>query len=599
MYKKFISGIMLASFIAGSTFTSCSKKSEPLPKKTYSDSISMNNWKYNEKDDVYYQTGIIYVSKPEDLTYHTLGIFIPGKYVEGTKNSDGTYAIKAIQKDAPYVMPIETPGYAALPAPEDYVDAVKDYTDAGLIFLYSGARGKTHGAPLGVTDFKAAIRYIRHNSEILPGNTDLVFTFGMSGGGAQSAILGASGDSELYEPYLQEIGAVMTESDAVTGSMDWCPITNLNVANEAYEWEMGRTRTDLSEFEQYLSEELALAFGSYIDSLNLKDENGNKLTLVNYTDYLTKTIEDSLNTFLSTTAFPYNPQETQNNMHLKMLTAGMGQMGQGMNNMQPPSDKPDEDKDNNRMPPPPDNKDGKKPENRPEPPEGQPNGHQPSFEEMDGIQRNKSNSTGLNLNRTFNSPEEYIAALNEKTTWVIYDKSTNTAKITSINDFYKYMKPATKNIGAFDDLNAAQGENLLFGYGDGKGAHFDKYMTALLKDTIYYASFAEDLNKKDSAGNTVDYRMNAYNPMYYLSSYYDGYKSSTPAKFWRIRSGICQGDTAISTELMLKLALQNYGNEITDVDFATVWGLPHVEAETTGSPTQNFIAWVKECVEQL
>jgi len=267
--------------------------------------------------------------------------------------------------------------------------------------------------------------------------------------------------------------------------------------------------------------------------------------------------------------------------------------------MQPPSDKPDEDKDNNRMPPPPDNKDGKKPENRPEPPEGQPNGHQPSFEEMDGIQRNKSNSTGLNLNRTFNSPEEYIAALNEKTTWVIYDKSTNTAKITSIKDFYKYMKPATKNIGAFDDLNAAQGENLLFGYGDGKGAHFDKYMTALLKDTIYYESFAEDLNKKDSAGNTVDYRMNAYNPMYYLSSYYDGYKSSTPAKFWRIRSGICQGDTAISTELMLKLALQNYGNEIMDVDFATVWGLPHVEAETTGSPTQNFIAWVKECVEQL
>lgn len=38
--------------------------------------------------------------------------------------------------------------------------------------------------------------------------------------------------------------------------------------------------------------------------------------------------------------------------------------------------------------------------------------------------------------------------------------------------------------------------------------------------------------------------------------------------FWRIRTGINQGDTALNTEVNLALALENYG---TDVDFETVW----------------------------
>lgn len=40
-------------------------------------------------------------------------------------------------------------------------------------------------------------------------------------------------------------------------------------------------------------------------------------------------------------------------------------------------------------------------------------------------------------------------------------------------------------------------------------------------------------------------------------------------------------------------------HDIQDVDFATVWGLLHVEAEITGTPTQNFIDWVKDYVNQL
>ena len=64
----------------------------------------------------------------------------------------------------------------------------------------------------------------------------------MSGGGAQSALMGSTGDSALYDPYLEQIGAVSGVSDAVLGSMCWCPITSLDSADEAYEWMMGVTR---------------------------------------------------------------------------------------------------------------------------------------------------------------------------------------------------------------------------------------------------------------------------------------------------------------------------------------------------------------------
>lgn len=84
----------------------------------------------------------------------------------------------------------------------------------------------------------------------------------MSGGGAQSALMGATGDSELYLPYLEAIGAVMDISDAVAGSMCWCPVTNLDYANEAYEWNMGVSRTGLDEEMQTLSNGMAQAFAS-------------------------------------------------------------------------------------------------------------------------------------------------------------------------------------------------------------------------------------------------------------------------------------------------------------------------------------------------
>lgn len=87
-------------------------------------------------------------------------------------------------------------------------------------------------------------------------------------------------------------------------------------------------------------------------------------------------------------------------------------------------------------------------------------------------------------------------------------------------------------------------------------------------------------------------RVNMYNPLYYLSGYYDGYQTSKVASCWRIRTGMNQSDTALTTKVNLVLALENYG---TEVDFETVWGQAHVEAERIGNSTENFIEWIIDC----
>lgn len=433
--------------------------------------------------------------------------------------------------------------------------------------MSAGLRGRDSGAPSGVTDAKAAIRYLRYNANHIAGNMDRIFVFGMSGGGAQSSIIGSSGDSALYDDYLKQIGAVEGVSDAVAGVMAWCPITNLDTANEAYEWSMGSTRSDLSTEEQTISNGLAEAYSTYINNLKLKDSKGNTLELTkstdgiyqagSYYDYVKQTVEESLNTFLANTTFPYDAS--------KSSSGGLGGGGT------PPS--------------------GQAPSGESS---GNSDSSNTSIESVDNIQRSGS-STSLTLSGTYNTVEDYIAALNSQSNWVTYDTSSKKATITSMTDFVKYMKSATKGMAAFDALDKSQGENQLFGYGDGQGVHWDSTLGSLVKGTDYETDFTTDLSKTDSLGKSVKERINMYTPLYYLSSYYDGYQSSNVAKYWRIRSGLSQGDTALSTELNLSLALQNFG--IKNVDFATVWGQQHTEAEVSGDSTSNFIEWINSSLK--
>ena len=517
--------------------------------------IDMSNWKYDEKNNIYYQIGLPYCTHPESSKYESLGIYVPGDYFKSERNSDGTYKCTVINAEvgnysasnAPIVMPINTPGYSAHSAPTKYsAKEVKDYTDAGFIYVDAGCRGRgtgdnsSGGAPWGVTDLKAAVLYLKFNDDTLPGDSKRIFSFGHSGGGAQSAILGASGDSELYTPYLESIGAAIVDrngnklSDSICGAMCWCPITSLDSADSAYEWTMGQyvssgTRAN-GTWTNVLSDDLAERYANHINALGLRSPSGKPLSLAesndgiytygSYYDYLLRIVEGSLNTFLNDTAFPYNA------------------------------------------------------------------------------------SSG-----TYQTAQDYIDSLNGDEEWIDYNSSTNTAHITSMEAFVIHCKSPTKDVGAFDDLNRAQAENELFGIDGEESLHFDRVMANLLNeneedyssysgyDSSYGDDYESDLTKADKLNKSVVYRSNMYNPMYYINGHYDGIGSSHTAEYWRINSGIEQGDTSFTVGTNLALALRQWG-DVDSVEYNLVWGQGHTQAERTGSAESNFIDWVNRCMDK-
>ena len=521
--------------------------------------FNTSNWDFDSTNGVYYQIGLKYCTNIVNIDYQTMAIYVPKEFLSCNEYGDkykcdinksgkkGWFSAS----NAPIVFPVETPGYSAMKAPTSYkYETVSAYVTKGIIFAYAGCRGRYEGgetfpagAPWGVTDLKTAIRYLRYNKNFIPGDTGKIYTFGFSGGGAQSCLMGVTGNSELYTKYLENNGAAMEDSegnkikDNVKGSQCWCPITNLDTADEAYEWNMGQyyntdTRAE-GKFTEVLSKDLAGEYVKYVNDIKLKDPKGNELTLTEtnsgtYYDYLKSIIEESLNNFFSDTTFPWTRK---------------------------------------------DEKPGPRPEN-------------------------------LEEEKTFNTISEYISFLNSENEWVKYDSTKNKYIITNIGDFVKNCKSASKKVGAFDDLNRNQAENQVFGIsGTNYSKHFDKIMYNLLNNNkekyqtksdwkdSYPDDYLNDFDDKDSLQSEISYRLNMYNPMYYLISYYQGFNTSDVADYFRINSGIFQSDTGNVVEMNLYLALINYGK---NVSFTTLWEQQHIKAERKGDSDTNFINWIAE-----
>lgn len=611
-------------------------------------------WNYDSDNDVYWQLGLQYCETPAAEDYETLGIFVPGSYFTAEDNGDGTFTCTIGEgsvsgftaQTAPIVMPVNTAGYSAQEPPSQYdYQSISEFIGAGFVYVYAGCRGRDNGyddegnlifsggAPWGVTDLKAAVRYVRYNSALIPGNVDSVFAFGHSGGGAQSAILGASGNSDLYEPYLESIGAAMDDGngsslgDDIAGAICWCPITCLDQADAAYEWMMGQyassgTRED-GTWTKAFSDGLAQRFADYVNDTAFTDSEGNVLELESssgsvfakgsYYDYLLNLVNDSLNNFLSDTQFPYTPSDA---------TMADGGFGAGMaggpgNGGTPPdgapsgslpsgdapaeesTESPDEssgDSDGT------DNPDVSGDEDSSESTEE--NGDSGDSQNAKGAGKSDGSGESTDDEVTYETVSDYIDALNEDEEWVAYDSKTKTATISSLEAFVKHCKQPTKDVGAFDMLDRSAAENSLFGNDENNELHFDSWMAELLQansgeysgldnwDDAYVDDYASDIEQVDSLGTTMADRMAMYNPLYYVSDAYEGAGTSTVAPHWRIHSGIEQGDTSLTTETNLALALQA-SSKVQDVEFITVWGQGHTMAERTGDATENAVAWIK------
>ncbi|WP_329118174.1 subtype B tannase [Streptomyces sp. NBC_01465] len=171
---------------------------------------------------------------------------------------------------------------------------------AGYVVVEPGARGRSltdssgvyYGtAPAAIVDLKAAVRYVRANKGRIPGNTDRIVSTGVSAGGALSSLLGASGDSKIYESYLKEAGAAHA-GDAIFAVGAWCPITDLEHADAAYEfcWGDSKTQPTGAVVDQTVAKALQSQFAEHQASLKLPGlHHFGRLTARNYDEYLVKT----------------------------------------------------------------------------------------------------------------------------------------------------------------------------------------------------------------------------------------------------------------------------------------------------------------------
>jgi len=266
---------------------------------------------------------IAYVANPVDTNYQSMNVSVPvaidgvvidatnapilfdiavGGYLSASNADSGASSSGDTSSGS-------TPTGGAPPGNGNSVSNADLALAAGYVVVSPGCRGRDNvssdgtyygKAPAAIVDLKSAVRYIRHNRGVIPGNTDWIVSTGSSAGGALSALLGASGNSRLYEEYFKDLGAAKA-GDRIYASACYCPITDLEHADMAYEWEFGTTPLSSGQVDQTVSQELKKNFTDYQASLFLMGKNHfGPITADNYPNYLLQTyLVPSANKYLN------------------------------------------------------------------------------------------------------------------------------------------------------------------------------------------------------------------------------------------------------------------------------------------------------------
>ncbi|RIY38880.1 alpha/beta hydrolase [Psittacicella hinzii] len=247
-----------------------------------------------------------------------MNIYIPEPYFENQK-------LNGYSKDtAPIFFPNAIGGYMpakAMTLPDESSSAqttqeqhgpsnassIKQALAKGLVVASPGARGRSNKnaegqyygkAPAAIVDLKAAVRYLRANDKVMPGSAEYIISNGTSAGAALSLLLAASANSADYTPYLKDLGAAQA-SDAIYAASAYALITNLEHADTAYEWLFNGVNSyksidvstldykverkyktgTLTDKQIAVSNDLKAQFPAYVNSLKLRNRQGELLTL--------------------------------------------------------------------------------------------------------------------------------------------------------------------------------------------------------------------------------------------------------------------------------------------------------------------------------
>ena len=268
-----------------------------------------------------------------NLNYQTMLIYAPAEYFD--VDEDGN--VKGINyentkngytaKTAPIVFLNECGGWRSS-SPRS---CETSYIDEGFVYVTCGARSRdamnddntlhTGKAPIQMADLKSGVIELRANDKVIPGDKNKIISIGTSGGGQMSSIFGASGDMKEYYPYMYDAGTLgVTKNsdgtydsafkDSIFAAQNYCPIADIENADLAYAWwwvdlvdDGGIYNGKITAFEKRLQELEANAYVEYLNSLKLKDEAENDLTLTglrsgSYYDAILNNISEALNQYV-------------------------------------------------------------------------------------------------------------------------------------------------------------------------------------------------------------------------------------------------------------------------------------------------------------
>lgn len=485
-----------------------------------------------------------------------LSIFVPEAYMkEGGEIVEDAEINGYSAATAPIVFCNNSAGYHQMGTlePAGGRCAVKPFLEQGYIFVTCGNRGSESvtedgtfcgKSPANLVDIKTAIRYIRHNKGVIPGDMERIISSGWSAGGAMSTLIGVTGNSPRFNEALKKNGAFMDEKDDVFAAQVYCPIVDLEHADMAYEWAFSADSQSqdspagpgevMTPFKRALSDKLKEKYVEYFNSLNLKGvENGEPLAFgpdgrsgSAYEYYIGKLEESAAE-------------------YLKKVESGELGVAYSVENY------------------------------------------------LDGnytFKTRKFQRRKLGEARPGAGPvkHEMIEVQgDDKRSWLTWDgkKASISGMDAYVMGHYRRMKSCT----SFDVLAGTSGENQVFGNEKENYLHFS---TATM-DAIgeLKGEFPEECEKYYGeylrAGSDAELkeRVYVYNPLSYIGTD----EKCDQADHFRICVGAQDADTSHSISMELACRLKEYHD---DVIYKIIWDKPHCEADYEG----DAVRWIESIV---
>ena len=396
--------------------------------------------------------------------------------------------------------------------------------------------------PALIVDMKAAVRYLKANDEILPGSSDHIISRGFSSGGAVSAMLGATGNSPIFEDYLKEIGAA-DATDDIFIALASAPITNLSSADASYEW-YHKANDSYWLFNAMAADREG---NDISDVFPVGRDNvyplGSNILGGAHEDELSALLYDRFVDYVRDLGFDLGEDGRSGEFY-----DGLGELYSA--SLTEFLARYEELRDENM------------PENK----------------------------------------EDYIESLSS---WVTYDPETEEASVGSLDDVMVNLVGRNKMCPSLDSYNYRSNENSAFVDPDGTKKHFSPMVLeglgALLEGAEDYGWTEEELayitalygDYEAGVTEESEQMLEVMSPINYIVQK-EGYEADV-APFWRLRIGSKDGDHGVPAAWLIAHGLTMYQPDV-QVSMGIAWNSPHSLSELTEQDLYDYIAEVMQTV---